>query len=222
MESLSQVLQPYKELVGNVAGVVTVLQMFSGCFVCNDIRKKGTSDGFSPMPFIGGCSLTVLFLTHALLMGDPAMIKANVVGLAISATYAGIFLLFTPKRNRIGFWRQVAMCGVLTASLLLYAKLEDPTLVEDRFGMIVTVLLLLLIAQPLFGLPEIVRKKSTEGLPFAMIFSGTIVGFMWLLYGIILNNSFVIFQNLAALALSGVQLALFVIYPSKDLKKKEP
>lgn len=57
MESLSHALQPYKELVGNVAAIVTVLQMFSGGFVCNDIRKKGTSDGFSPMPFIGGCGL---------------------------------------------------------------------------------------------------------------------------------------------------------------------
>lgn len=57
LEALSEVLQPYKELVGNAAAIVTVLQMFSGCFVCNDIRRKGTSEGFSPMPFIGGCAL---------------------------------------------------------------------------------------------------------------------------------------------------------------------
>ncbi|KAL1380584.1 hypothetical protein pipiens_014078, partial [Culex pipiens pipiens] len=50
LDALSEVLQPYKELVGNAAAIVTVLQMFSGCFVCNDIRRKGTSEGFSPMP----------------------------------------------------------------------------------------------------------------------------------------------------------------------------
>lgn len=85
-------------------------------------------------------------------MNDPAMINANVVGLAISAVYAGIFLLFTPKRNRGGFWRQVGICGAVTGSLLVYATLEDPALIEDRFGLIVTVLLLMLIAQPLFSL----------------------------------------------------------------------
>ncbi|XP_053696210.1 sugar transporter SWEET1-like [Sabethes cyaneus] len=220
MDALSEALQPYKELVGNVAGIVTVLQMFSGCFVCNDIRLKGSSDGFSPMPFIGGCGLTVLFLQHALLMGDPAMTRANLVGFAISCVYTAYFYLYTPKASRGEFWKQVGMSGAMVASLMVYARWEDPALVEDRFGLIITGLMLMLIAQPLFGLPEIMRKKSTEGLPFAMILSGTVVGSMWLLYGIILNNTFVILQNLTALALSAVQLALFVIYPSKDSKKK--
>ncbi|XP_058449590.1 sugar transporter SWEET1-like [Malaya genurostris] len=221
MESLSRTLQPYKELVGNVAGLVTVLQMFSGCFVCNDIRKKGSSDGFSPMPFIGGCGLTILFSQHALLMNDLAMIRANVVGFVISIVYAGFYYFYTPKQSRNQFWKQVGMTVAITTSLLAYAQWEDPALVEDRFGLIITVMMLMLIAQPLFGLPEIMRKKSTEGLPFAMILSGTVVGSMWLLYGIILNNTFVVLQNLAGVSLSAIQLALFVIYPSKDSKKKK-
>lgn len=221
MEALSQALQPYKELVGNVAAIVTVLQMFSGAFVCNDIRRKGSSDGFSPMPFIGGCGLTLLFLQHALLMNDPAMIRANVVGFAISVVYSVFFYLYTPRQSKGDFWKQLGIAGAITAAIVGYAKIENPEVVEDRFGLIITVLMLMLIAQPLFGLPEIIRKKSTEGLPFAMILSGTVVGCMWLLYGIILNNTFVILQNLAAVSLSGVQLALFVIYPSKDLKKKK-
>lgn len=221
MEALSQALQPYKELVGNVAAIVTVLQMFSGAFVCNDIRRKGSSDGFSPMPFIGGCGLTILFLQHALLMNDPAMIRANVVGFAISVVYSVFFYLYTPRQSKGDFWKQLGIAGAITAAIVGYAKIENPEVVEDRFGLIITVLMLMLIAQPLFGLPEIIRKKSTEGLPFAMILSGTVVGCMWLLYGIILNNTFVILQNLAAVSLSGVQLALFVIYPSKDLKKKK-
>lgn len=221
MESLSRALQPYKELVGNVAAFVTVLQMFSGCFVCNDIRKKGSSDGFSPMPFIGGCGLTVLFLQHALLMNDPAMIRANLVGLGISVVYSTFFYLYTPKQSKGDFWKQLGMAGAVTVALLAYAQIENAELVEDRFGLIITVLMLMLIAQPLFGLPEIMRKKSTEGLPFAMILSGTVVGSMWLLYGIILNNTFVILQNVAGVTLSGIQLALFVIYPSKDSKKKK-
>ncbi|EAT43194.1 AAEL005353-PA [Aedes aegypti] len=221
MEALSQALQPYKELVGNVAAIVTVLQMFSGAFVCNDIRRKGSSDGFSPMPFIGGCGLTLLFLQHALLMNDPAMIRANVVGFAISVVYSVFFYLYTPRQSKGDFWKQLGIAGAITAAIVGYAKIENPEVVEDRFGLIITVLMLMLIAQPLFGLPEIIRKKSTEGLPFAMILSGTVVGCMWLLYGIILNNTFVILQNLAAVSLSGVQLALFVIYPSKDSKKKK-
>lgn len=57
MEALSQSLQPYKELVGEVASYVTIAQFFSGVFVCRDIYKKGTSKGVSPMPFIGGVTM---------------------------------------------------------------------------------------------------------------------------------------------------------------------
>lgn len=68
------------------------------------------------------------------------------------------------------------------------------------------------------------ETKSTEGLPFPMIFSGTLVSISWLLYGIIIENGFVIFQNVVVFLLSVVQLSLFVIYPSKpksDSKKEQ-
>uniref|UniRef100_A0A4Y0BNQ7 Sugar transporter SWEET n=1 Tax=Anopheles funestus TaxID=62324 RepID=A0A4Y0BNQ7_ANOFN len=224
MEAISEALQPYKEQVGMAAGILTVGQMFSGCFVCNDIRKKGTTDGFSAMPFVGGCGLTVLFLQHGMLMNDSAMTNANLVGLTISLAYAFFFLLYTPPTERTSFWRQVGGTALFTITLLGYVKIENPSVVEDRFGMIITVLMLCLIGQPLLGLPDIIRRKSTEGLPFAMILSGTIVGLSWLLYGIILNNVFVVLQNVAAVTLSGIQLALFAIYPSKPApptKKRE-
>lgn len=57
MEQISEILQPYKETIGAVAGFVTALQMLSGAFLCNDIRKKGTAAGFSAIPFLGGLIL---------------------------------------------------------------------------------------------------------------------------------------------------------------------
>jgi solute carrier family 50 protein (sugar transporter) len=102
---------------------------------------------------------------------------------------------------------------------------EDPDLVEQRFGLILTVLLYAVIASPMVELKEVIRNKSTEGLPFPIMFMGFLVGLAWLLYGIILNNSFVILQNLVAVLLSAFQLSFFLIYPSKkvvaDKKKKK-
>lgn len=54
MESLSRALSPYKDLVGQVAGIVTIGQFFSGAFVCKDIYKKGSTDGTPSLPFVGG------------------------------------------------------------------------------------------------------------------------------------------------------------------------
>lgn len=39
---------------------------------------------------------------------------------------------------------------------------------------------------------EIIRTKSTEILPFPLIFMGTLVAFQWLVYGLIIDNAFII------------------------------
>lgn len=57
MDHLSEILQPYKAVVGKAAEVVTILQMFSGVTMCNDIRKAGKSDEFPIMPFLAGAVL---------------------------------------------------------------------------------------------------------------------------------------------------------------------
>lgn len=54
MEALSQNLQPYKDLIGQIASIVTIGQFFSGVFICKDIYKNGTTKGISAIPFIGG------------------------------------------------------------------------------------------------------------------------------------------------------------------------
>lgn len=67
---------------------------------------------------------------------------------------------------------------------------------------------------------EIIRKKSTEGLPFPIILTGTLVSFLWLLYGIATRINFVILQNGVIFAMSVVQLSLFAIFPATPAKPK--
>ncbi|KAJ8946985.1 hypothetical protein NQ318_019066 [Aromia moschata] len=56
---------------------------------------------------------------------------------------------------------------------------------------------------------------------------GTIIGSLWLLYGIILLNYYMIFQNVVGLTLSLCQLVLLLLYPGgqdnsdKDARKKK-
>lgn len=51
-------------------------------------------------------------------------------------------------------------------------------------------------------------------MPFPIILSGTIISLLWLLYGIVMREGFVVFQNAVILLMSAVQLSLFVIFPS--------
>lgn len=69
---------------------------------------------------------------------------------------------------------------------------------------------------------EIIKKKSTEGLPFPIILAGTAVSVMWFLYGVVARENFMIFQNGVLSIMSVIQLSMFAIYPSKPAAKKSP
>lgn len=219
MDALADILQPYKELVGNLAAIVTIGQMFSGSFMCWDIYKQGSTQGVGIMPFLGGVIMSVLNLKYGFILRDDTMILVNLVGLALNIIYVMIYFNYTSEKVKV--WAQIGISGAMSAALIAYAQMEDPELVENRFGSIITAFMFYLIASPLFGLKEIIKNQSTEGLPFPIIFSGTIVTFMWLLYGIILRNKFLVLQNVVAVVLCASQLSLFVIYPSKPKGKEK-
>lgn len=54
LASLSETLQPYKEVVSNTASIVTIIQLLTPILLLNDIRKAKSSAGFSIVPFLGG------------------------------------------------------------------------------------------------------------------------------------------------------------------------
>lgn len=219
LNGISRALLPHKDKVGGFAGIVTILHFLSGTLLCNDIRKRGTARDIPFTPFLGGLVLSVLSVQFGVHMRDETGIKVNLIGFALSTIYCVIYYWYTPNEDKTKIWGKLGMAGAFTAALLAYCQYEDPKLVEFRFGMILTGLLLCVIAAPLLDLPEIVRKQSTEGMPLPMIVSGTVVSTAWLMYGVTLNNDFLIYQNVVAVAICAIQLSLFAIYPATAAKK---
>nr|CAD7592943.1 unnamed protein product [Timema genevievae] len=214
-------LEDYKELVGSVAGIATVGQMFSGVFICRDIVKQGSTKNIGVLPFLGGTAMSVLMLEYSAMLQDPVMTNVNIAGLVLNVMYTMCYYFYAS--DKAALLTQTLKAFAFVVALLGYAKWEEPSLVEFRFGVIVTAIMMLLIASPLFSLGEVIRTKSTAMLPFPLILSGTVVTFLWLLYGIIINNSLIQLQNVVGLTLCAIQLSLFVIYPSKPkvAKKKQ-
>lgn len=210
-------LEDYKDLVATSAMITTMGHMLSGTLICKDIYRKGTSKGVDPMPFMGGVGMCTLMLRYALMLQDPTMINVNVFGLLTNIAYVAVFYCFAPQRNETH--TLIAKVAAFVTVFLVYAHLEDSGKIEFRFGLITTVLLLLLIGSPLVHLAEIIKTKNTDILPFPLIFMGTLVSFQWLLYGLIIGNGFIIFQNVVGFALCVVQMSLFVIFPSNATGK---
>ncbi|XP_050304637.1 sugar transporter SWEET1 [Anthonomus grandis grandis] len=214
MEGLSQTLQPYKSLVAELATWVTIVQFFSGSLICKDIYKKGTTRGFNANLFIGGATIGLLNLKFGYLLKDEAMIKVNIAAVILNFLYLMVYYKYAEnKSNEV--LKPVGYAVAFLAILLGYSEIEQTEMIEFRFGMILTILSLILLGFPLLDVKEIITKKDASSIPFPITFMGSIVTLLWLIYGIILQNYFIIFQNVVGCTLCVLQLILIFLYPGE-------
>ncbi|XP_044734441.1 sugar transporter SWEET1 [Chrysoperla carnea] len=222
MEALSEILQPYKDVVGLVASVLTIGQFFSGVLICKEIYDAKSTQGKSAMPFIGGTVLGIIMLQYSLILDDINMLRVNIAGILLNIFYMTCFYLYCENKKKDVIKPLLIGLGIATA-VYFYIKIEDPQLIEYRLGLFVTIALMGLIASPLFNVAEIIKKRNAETMPMPIIFSGTVVTIMWTLYGIILKNEFMLFQNMIGIVLSALQILLYIFFRGgvKEDKKKE-
>lgn len=135
---------------------------------------------------------SVINLQYASIIRDDAMIKVSFLGLFTSIIYMTFYYYYTTNENKNKVWGKMGIGGAIAALCIAYCKYEDPNLVEFRFGIINTIFIFALVGAPMLDLGTIIRNKSVGNMPFAMILSGTVISFLWLLYGIILNNSIIV------------------------------
>lgn len=218
LDALGDILNPYSEAIGAVAGIVATLQSVSGAFFLNDIRKRGSADGFSAAPFILGIVISILVLQLSYIVGDTALIRTNITGLVINIVYMSIFFSYVSKEARPKILKQLGMAGAFAIACVTYAFFEDPAKIESRFGFLITAMFVCFVGAPLFSIPEIIKKKSAENLPFPMILSGSAMGFLWFLYAVSIKKRVLIYQNGFMLLLVLPQLLLCLIYPKTPIK----
>ncbi|XP_044271598.1 sugar transporter SWEET1 [Tribolium madens] len=220
MEALSKALQPYKNVVGTVASYLTILQFFSGAFICRDIYKKGNTEGVNSMPFVGGIMLGLAMLKYGLMLQDENMLLVNFFAIVLNVIYCVVYYVYSTDK-----WRQIlkplSISMAFVAALWGYCEYESPSVVEFRYGLIITILMLAVLGSPLLGVKEMIEKKDASEIPFVLTLMATLVTFSWLLYAIILQNQFMLVQNVAGFVLCFVQLVLIFAYPGRQVSKKK-
>ncbi|XP_055852739.1 uncharacterized protein LOC129916667 [Episyrphus balteatus] len=221
LDLLGDILSPYSEAIGALAGIVATLQSVSGAVFLNDIRKRGSADSFTATPFLFGLVIGTLMLKLSLILGQTAMIRTNVVGLVINSVYMAGFYYYTSKEALPKLWKQMGIAAAFTSVFIIYATFEDPTKIEARYGILLTCMFVMLLSAPLLSIPEIIRTKSSANLPFPMILTGTTMGVLWFLHAVSIKNKTLIYQHGFMLLLSSPQLLLCLIYSRTPPKVKD-
>lgn len=203
-------------VVTKVAFVLTISSFFSGVPVCINIWKNRTTGALDPAPFLSMVLSCCLWFRYGFLIQDQFMIIINSVGLFMAVAYSLFFLSMADKRPLAV--KKLFYTILLTAGIVVCAAASQDIIFFS--GLAACVSSVVSSASPLAALPQVIKSKSTESLPFVMIIFTFIVNMVWFTYGLLVGDSFIFVQNFVCFAICSAQLALFAIYPARTSTKK--
>nr|AAD03390.1 saliva [Drosophila melanogaster] len=206
----------YDSLLSTTAVISTVFQFLSGAMICRKyIQKKSTGDS-SGVPFICGFLSCSFWLRYGVLTNEQSIVLVNIIGSTLFLVYTLIYYVFTV--NKRACVKQFGVCSdcsggghCLHQSAGRSARSNDTrhrncVLHRDR----------VFFAAPLASLLHVIRAKNSESLPLPLIATSFVVSLQWLIYGILISDSFIQIPNFLGCILSLLQLGLFVLYPPRS------
>jgi len=209
------VLEDWKDTVSLSATIATVINFLTGLQVIRGYVRKGSAGDSSGLPFIVGSLNCAIWLKYGLLIDDWTIKVVNLIGTTLLASYSLAFYKYTPyKTSSI---KQMVFAFGFFMTLSFYVDRMDEDQEESRYilGIVGCAMGVGFFASPLASLAQVIRTRSTEVLPFPLIVANFFVTSNWWLYGIILDDNFVLVPNALGWCLAMFQLLLFAYFPSK-------
>lgn len=206
------------DVVAWSALICTILQFLSGVLICIQIRTKGSTNDVSPVPFLAGIVSCSLWLKYGILQYDHTLITVNTIGLLLQIAYTIFYYWSTISKAVIH--QQLFITSVILFPILTYLKffVDDLADASNKAGLLACCAGVIFCASPLGGVFTVFKTKSTECLPFPLIFATFVVSLLWFFYGYLLDDPFIQVPNFLGSCIAGVQLMLFVMYP-RQLEK---
>lgn len=199
--------------LGWVATAVT-----GGLFVSNSVQIKRvdrarSTAGQSAAVLLGTLLNCEWWTMYGMLTINAAVIACNAVGLAIAIWGLAVFIKWSPAadRQRLSTATAAIAVGSVVALVLMHYAAGHEAAVKIA-GSVASTASVLLFVSPMIGLRDVVARGDSSAL------SPVVVGFfvaassLWSLYAALIGDAFMLLPNAIGLALSLVQLGVFLRY----------
>ncbi|XP_037946313.1 sugar transporter SWEET1 [Teleopsis dalmanni] len=201
-------------LLETTAVITTVFQYLSGAIVCHKYMQKKSTGDSSGFPFICGFLSCSLWLRYGCFTNEQTIAFVNIIGAMLFFMYAVLYYIFTV--NKKPYLKQFSAVLLILLAVILYTNQEtDNDKAVKIMGIVCCIVTVGFFAAPLTMLMHVIRVKNSESLPFPLISMSFLVSLQWLIYGVIISDSFIQIPNFLGCMLSILQLCLFVVYPPK-------
>ncbi|KAG7389189.1 hypothetical protein PHYPSEUDO_010992 [Phytophthora pseudosyringae] len=180
-------------------------------------RQKSTASMPSALPVLSMVANCVAWGLYGLLIGDYfPLVATNIVGLTFSLFYLVVYCRY--EVNKGSLLLEILATALVLVGLVLYPfvaaseGVQEET-AQDIVGFATVAISAVMFGSPLVLVKRVIQERNTELLPLTMIVAGAVNCVLWLAYGLLLGDAFVIVPNAANLLLGVVQLGLFCAFP---------
>ncbi|KAH8394771.1 hypothetical protein KR222_005151, partial [Zaprionus bogoriensis] len=206
----------YDAILSTTAVISTIFQYLSGAVICRKyIQKKSTGDS-SGVPFICGFLSCSFWLRYGVLTNEQSIVMVNIIGSTLFLVYTLVYYVFTV--NKRSYVKQFAIVLALLVGVIVFTNSlhDEPQRMIHITGIMCCIVTVCFFAAPLTSLVHVIRVKNSESLPLPLIATSFFVSLQWLIYGVLISDSFIQIPNFLGCLLSLLQLGLFVLYPPRS------
>ncbi|KEG00530.1 hypothetical protein YYE_04714 [Plasmodium vinckei vinckei] len=178
-------------------------------------RSTGESDGLT---YIVLFFSSFLWLVYGILLNNSAIIFPNSVGLLLGLFYTIIYHVNCKnmwlKHKLYSYYKT---CGTICFMLYIFLYILSYDQYELFVGFMAFISSIVNFGAPLSYIQTVIKKRNSSLIPLEISIGSLICSFLWLTYGFILKDVFLITPNLCGFVLSILQIALILLYSNKEV-----
>ncbi|CAL8329130.1 unnamed protein product [Lota lota] len=196
-------------LLSSACIVFTVGMFSTGLADLKKMMSTKSSENIQFLPFLMTCLNNLGWLYYGMLKNDGTVIIVNVIGACLQILYIIFYCHYTKEKCRVMSQTSVA-AGVLAAGwLYFYMLLPQGDAQLAQLGLTCSVVTVCMYASPLTDLVGIVRSRNLQCLSFPLTVATFFTSTSWVLYGLQLDDYYIMVPNTPGIFTSLIRLFLF-------------
>ncbi|CAG6015385.1 sugar transporter SWEET1 [Menidia menidia] len=192
------------------ACIVFTIGMFStGLTDLKKMRESKSAENIQFLPFLTTCLNNLGWLSYGMLKKDQTIVLVNIIGALLQVLYIIMYFHYTKEKRLVMV--QTATAGAVLACGWLYFTtfLTEGDARLSQLGLTCSVVTVSMYMSPLADLVQIVRSGNVQCLSFPLTVATFFTSTSWVLYGLQLNDYYVMVPNTPGIFTSLVRFYLF-------------
>lgn len=192
------------------ACIVFTIGMFStGLSDLKKMRQSKSTENIQFLPFLTTCLNNLGWLYYGILKTDVTLEVVNAIGAQLQILYILVYFNYSDNKKMV-------LSHVMTAGLILTCGwlyfgvfLTEGETRLNQLGFTCSVVTIAMYLSPLSSLMEMLRTRNVQCLSFPLTVSTLLTSTSWVLYGLQLNDCYIVVPNLPGIITSLIRFFLF-------------